>query len=390
MSKIDLKKLEDDIYICAQCGYCKTVCATYNYNTKYGKWESVSPRGRFYLMRDQMKLKGKSKSVPADYIDKFYYCLLCGRCKEVCQTGIDTVEMLRTFRSFWVANNYPLPQNLEYMAKNLNSVKNPAGFDVEKRKLWLEDLDNLKTRVECADVLYFVGCTSSFYLRNTFVPKNMIKIMDKAGVNYTVIGADEICCGNPLLLLGDYESANAIAQKNKEVIESLGVSTIVASCAGCARAFSEDYPHILNLKLRPRILHAAEFLAELVDENKLQFKEMKGIYTYHDPCELGRHLEIYEAPRKVIENIPGIEFRELNYNRGDTRCCGAGGGVKGVDNELAVNIAKRKFAEVEEVGATQLISCCPTCKWNLTHAQREIKSKIRPVDLIELVAKAMI
>lgn len=389
MIEIDLTKLENDIYICAQCGYCKTVCATYN-NSKFGKWESVSPRGRFYLMRDQIKLKGKSKKIPEDYIERFYYCLLCGRCKEVCQTDIDTLNMLRTFRAFWVANKYPIPQNLDLMTKNMASVANPAGFDVEKRKLWLEDLDNLRVKVKDADVLYFVGCTSSFYLRNTFVPKNMIKILEAAKVNYTVIGPEELCCANPLLLMGDYEGAKAMAEKNLQVFEELGASTIVASCAGCTRAFTEDYPHILNMKLDQPVLHAAQFIEELIDANKLQFKEQKGVYTYHDPCELGRHLHIYESPRKILESIPGVEFRELQYNRSETRCCGAGGGIKGVDNELAVKIAKQKFAEVEAVGATQLVSCCPTCKWNLTHAQAEIKSKIRPVDLIELVAKALI
>ncbi|NVM28730.1 MAG: (Fe-S)-binding protein [Candidatus Helarchaeota archaeon] len=386
MEKINLKQLEDAIYICAQCGYCNNVCATYKNN----RWESASPRGKIYMMRDHIKLGNRrSKSIPADYVERFYYCLLCGRCKEVCQTNIDTLELFRSFRAWYVRNKYPIPENLQYLQKNLNSVYNPAGFDVEKRQLWLEDLDNLRVKQE-ADVLYFVGCTSSFYLRNTFVPKNFIKILEHANVKYTVIGADEICCGNPTLLMGDYASAKKIAEKNLEVFEKLGVSTIVASCAGCARAFTEDYPHILNMRIKPRVLHAAEYINELLDENKLQFKEMKGIYTYHDPCELGRHLKIYEPPRRILENIPGVEFRELLYNKADARCCGAGGGVKGIDNELAVNIAKGKYLEVEEVGARNLVSCCPTCKWNLFHAKKEAKAKANPVDLIELVAKALV
>lgn len=384
MEAIDLKKLEDDIYICAQCGYCKTVCATYQQN----KWESASPRGKIYLMRDQIKLRGFSKAIPKDYIERFYNCLLCGRCKEVCQTKIDTVNLFRNFRAFWVKNNYELPKNLVYLSKNLNLESNPAGFEAAKRQLWYEDVQNLRIK-QPADVLYFVGCLSSFYLRNTFIPKNFIKILEAAKVNYTVIGPDELCCGNPALLMGDYKTAKQLAEKNLDIFDKLNVSTIVSSCAGCTRAFTEDYPHILGLKVRPRVLHASQFISELIDQNKLKFKEITGIYTYHDPCELGRHLKIYEPPRKVLENIPGIQFRELNYNRANTHCCGAGGGVKAIDSDLSVRIAKNKFLEVEEVGAKELISCCPTCKWNLSHAQQELKSKVRATDLIELVAKAL-
>ncbi|MDD3379454.1 MAG: heterodisulfide reductase-related iron-sulfur binding cluster, partial [Candidatus Methanomethylophilaceae archaeon] len=201
-----------------------------------------------------------------------------------------------------------------------------------------------------------------------------ISILNKLNVDFTTV--DEICCGSVLQRIGwPQEQITPIMQKNVDNIKSLGVKTLVLSCAGCYRMFKKEYPKYVDVPFE--VLHITEFLAK----QDLKLKALEGKVTYHDPCHLGRHCDVYDAPRDVIKKFPGVDFKEMQYNRATSHCCGGGGGVRSAYPEEAMAIAGTRLDEASF--ADTIITTCPFCVSNLEAAKGN--RKIEVVDLVELV-----
>ena len=187
-------------------------------------------------------------------------------------------------------------------------------------------------------------------------------------------------CGN--IVFRNFESDETFwikkyMQKNVDAIKSLGIKTLVLSCAGCYRMFKEDYPKFVDVPFK--VQHMTEFLAE----QELKLKSMDGIVTYHDPCHLGRHSGVYDAPRKVIGKIPGITFKEMEFSKNVAHCCGGGGGVRSAYPEESKRIASTRVDEAVATGAKTIITTCPFCVSNLILGQGDRDIKV--VDLTELI-----
>ena len=230
----------------------------------------------------------------------------------------------------------------------------------------------LGKKPHAAKVGYFAGCTATYRSKET--ARATMSILDKLGVDYTTL--DETCCGSVMQRVGwPQEDVTKLMQKNVEAIKAMGVETLVLSCAGCYRMFKIEYPKYVDVPFE--VLHITEYLARM----DLKLKPMSGVVTYHDPCHLGRHCGVYEPPREVIAKIPGIEFKEMDFNRKTSHCCGGGGGVRSAYPEESMDIASTRLDEASF--ADVIITTCPFCVNNLDAAKGDRKIQVR--DLVEII-----
>ncbi|MFX1304531.1 MAG: (Fe-S)-binding protein, partial [Promethearchaeota archaeon] len=214
------------------------------------------------------------------------------------------------------------------------------------------------------------------------------EIANKSNINLTV-SPDEWCCGSINLRTGTEALFKEYANYNNQVFKNSEIEKIVTTCSGCYKTLSQDYPKYLD-NWNFQVLHSIEMIDEAINQGNLKIRDkIKGIITYHDPCHLGRHSGIYDAPRNVIDAIKKDEFVEMRRNRKYSYCCGAGGGVKSAFPDLALDIALDRIKEAEETGAEYLTSTCPFCLNNLREASTILKTHLKVVDLLELVKKVI-
>ncbi|MCL2156868.1 MAG: (Fe-S)-binding protein [Methanobrevibacter sp.] len=224
-------------------------------------------------------------------------------------------------------------------------------------------------------MLYFQGCTSRKKLENIFISTE--KLLKIANVDYEVL-ANENCCGSILLRIGFDKEAKELIKEN---IANFQNEKILVSCAGCYKTLKEDYKKLFDVDLD--IIHTSQLFKKLFDENKLNIKKPDKIVTYHDPCHLSRLEHKFDAPRELIKSIANL--KEMENNRENSKCCGAGGGVKSAFPEIANSIAKSRLEEVEATKCETLITTCPFCKLNLDE-----NSSLEVLDLSEFLLKNII
>ena len=215
-------------------------------------------------------------------------------------------------------------------------------------------------------MLYFRGCTARE--KETNISKATEKLLKSAGVDYHVLD-DEKCCGSVLLRTGFSEDAQRQIEKNTEILKG---EKILTSCAGCYKTLKDDYEGL-------DVIHISQFLSRLIREGKLDFSKKDFDVTYHDSCHLGRHSDVFDEPREVIESVANLV--EMENCRENSLCCGAGGGVKSAYPEVANQMASSRLAQVRETGCKTLVTPCPFCKLNLENDDIEV------LDLTEFLVK---
>lgn len=403
MRKLDISKLDVLALLrydaCTRCGECTATCPT---GGEAQDVELVTPRGKILRLREfykrQYGLRAKILG-PRDVSDdelkeltsRAYECTICGQCKIVCPAHLDTIEMWENMREFLVANGLaPLPAH-ESIIKSIENYDNPWMQPRTQRSRWSKRIDKevrikdaLKERCE---VLYFVGCTAAYDPNIRDMAVNTAKVLASAGVDFGTLGNEEACCGSTLLRTGLLEPARKAAERNIDLFEKAAPSMIVTSCAGCYKTIRQDYPMVG--KVRPRVQHIIEYVLELIESGRLELgAAVEGRVTFHDPCHLGRHNKLYEQPRRILRSIPGLELVEMDRNREDARCCGAGGGVKTAFPDLAEKISGMRVEDAERTGADILTTSCPFCYQSLKASIEAKGSKLRMMDIMELVAAA--
>ncbi|MBW1988297.1 MAG: (Fe-S)-binding protein [Deltaproteobacteria bacterium] len=236
--------------------------------------------------------------------------------------------------------------------------------------------------------LYYVGCTASFDVNVKEVGINTVNILNALGVDFGILGNREKCCGSVLLRIGEYGEFERLARDNVEAFNALGVDALVTSCAGCFRTLSVDYRKVGGLSME--VLHTSQLLARLIGEGRIELKhEVPVTVTYHDPCHMGRHSNVYDTPRQVLSAIPGVTFREMDRVREFSRCCGAGGGLKAGFPDVQNLMAQQRIRDAEKTGASLLVSTCPFCYQGLQIGKNAIESPVAVCDLTTLVARSM-
>jgi heterodisulfide reductase subunit D len=207
-------------------------------------------------------------------------------------------------------------------------------------------------------------------------------------VEYTTLGARELCCGSVLLRTGQTSTAKKLAQQNTESFKELGVKKIVTVCPGCYLTLKVDYPKLVEA-FPFEVVHISDFISQLLQADKLKLtKQVRLKVTFHDPCHLGRRFSVYEPPRNVLLSIPGLKLVEMPHNRENSRCCGAGGGVRAAFSDVTAKIGVSRMEEAAQTKADLLVTSCPFCCLNLDEVSRQ--AQLLPVsDLTEIVAEAL-
>ncbi|MHA1382875.1 MAG: (Fe-S)-binding protein [Candidatus Helarchaeota archaeon] len=372
---LKLKNYEEQLYICSKCGYCRVDCPI----RKIKGFETNSPRAIFLLVKH---FKDKNETIPSDLIEIIYQCTTCGLCREVCPTNLDIPEIIRSMRIDIVEEHGKPVQGFVKATNNVLKTCNPLGHDREDRCDWVpDDIEIDKT----SSNLFFVGCICSYW--EMYSAELVARIFNKIGYKFNIL-EDEQCCGMLECWSGEENVAQKIAEKNIEKFKSEGITTIITSCPGCYSTLKDDYPKLLGRDLDIKILHVSELLAQLIDDKKVKFEKNQDItVTYHDPCHLGRFHKIFDAPRKIINALPGVKLIEMENIKEDSNCCG--GTLRTAYLDYAQEIGKNRALEIIETGAKYVTTICPQCIISLRQAISLNELDIEVIDLMVLVAHAL-
>ena len=370
-----------DAYSCAQCGYCVRGCTQY-----YGRgWESQSPRGKWFFLKEH--LEGREK-FEQNMVTSFMVCTTCERCDVVCQLDLPVEPDWMTMRDELIGERklMTIPP-FEMMAAALQKEGNIwAGYNKD-RDAWLPD--DIKPK-EKADIAYFAGCTASYCERD--IAEGTVRLLDKAGVDFTYLGQDEQCCAIPMLVAGKWDVFVDVMKHNIEEMNKREVKTVVTSCPACRLVWDTVYREFAEKEGIPynfEAKHYAEVLDEKIKSGEFKFeKEINAKVTWHDSCHIGRASGVYEPPRDVIKAIPGVELIEMEHNREDGLCCGSV--LSLLDNPpVAAEIGNVKLEEARATGADTILALCPCCEFQMRVTKNTKGNNIQVRDLASFACEAI-
>jgi heterodisulfide reductase subunit D len=377
---------------CTKCQACADVCPAVagSFDGKLSAAYRLMALGRIVKARTGFWRKlGFVKEPTTEelraFSDTVFRCTLCGNCRQVCPAGLDLTQLWHSIRQDLV-DSKAYPGKIDMIRENLNESHNVFGEDNEERAEWVEDMPNAPDHgylKDQAEVVYFTGCVASFFPLAQRIPMDVAKIFDAAQVDFTLLGEDEWCCGFPLLGAGLSGQLDGLIANNVEAIMARGAKQVVFACPSCYRMWQEHYPREFES------FHVTQFLGRLLKEDRLSLRELDLTVTYHDPCDLGRGAGTFDAPRDIIQSIPGIQFVELPNNRENCSCCGGGGNLEMIDAKLSGNIAGNKIKEVQETGAQAVVTACQQCVRTMTTYAKRNKVPVDVMDIVQLLYKAL-
>ena len=420
-----LENLRGYMETCRRCSLCKfipmekvtgfdhvNICPSiYKY-----KFHTYSGGGRMVM---GVALLEKRLEYSQKFLDVVYNCQMCGGCDTSCKYGMDVevLEPIQEIRIRCVEKGHTLPV-LDKVIENLNKQGNMVSGIKEARGNWAKDMDIKNFKKDKVDVIYHVGCQTSYNKDLWNVAQSTARLLKKAGINFGIGGNDELCCGGRAYQMGYQESFLKLAKQKMEQMSDSGARILVTSCAECYNAFKVLYDKF-NLKGQLDVLHTTEYFNRLIQEGKLKpTKEINLAVTYHDPCNLGRqgepyihwkgqeivgHLRtfdppkeyrrgtfgVYEPPREILKSIPGLKLLEMERIKEFAWCCGAGGGVLETNPEFAKSTANERLKEATATTGTEaVVTACPWCEKLFTEAIHDSRSSLKVFDIIELLDKA--
>ncbi len=421
---MSLEQYQGDVNMCCRCSACKfiplqkVVGNDYTYvcpSIARHEYHSYSGGGRMNII--SAALKGGIKYTDR-LLDIVYNCQMCGACGVSCNYAMDmeVQEPLNEFRIKCVADgktNPALNKVIQGLRKQ-GSMVPPEG----QRGDWAKGMKLKDATKEKTNVLFHVGCLTSYSKDMHKLARAAAKILTKAGVDFGIAGNNETCCGGRAYQMGYEKDFLKQAKKNMAMIKKAGIKTVVTACADGYHAFKVLYDKY-DLKGDLEVLHITEYIDRLIKERKLKLrKNVDMVVTYHDPCRLGRLGEpwihwngkkipgdrfvfdppkqyrrgangVYEPPRDVLRSIPGIKLSEMTRIKEYAWCCGAGGGVSESNPEFALWTANERLREAQATGAEAIVSACPWCEKTFNDAAGKSGSNLRVYDIIELVEKAI-
>ncbi len=379
------RSVDEEIRHCVRCGLCLSACPCYRQSLS----ETDSPRARVALF--QAYREGLLDFSDEGFAEAYFGCLLCGACAFVCPSGVAMDRILETTRGKLYREGH-LPEILSELNSRILQYRNVAAEENADRLMWTSNLPQPPVGLgkSSADVVYFVGCVASFYPRSYAIPQAFVQVLARLDVDYALLGGSEWCCGYPLLLNGDVESARELIHHNVQVVQETGASTVVFTCPSCVHFWRHTYPQVMQVDdLGINVQHATEFLDEILDATDVKLGSLPCRVTYHDPCDLGRRLGVTEAPRNILRRIPGIQLVEMHENRENSRCCGGGGNLESLAPDVSGAIAAERVRQAMSVNAEMIVSACQQCERTLSASVRAERLRVRVEDVVQLLLRAL-
>jgi Fe-S oxidoreductase len=420
-----LEQYQGDMGMCCRCSACKFIPMQKVKGEKYTyacpsisryNFHAYSAGGRLNIAASQLK---NGFNYSEKILDIVKNCQLCGACGVSCNFGMDmeVLEPIQEYRIKTVEDGHTVPaldKAIESMKKQNTMVPGNAA----KRGDWAKGLNLKNFTQDKVDVIYHVGCQTSFNPDMWKLAKATAGILQKAGVNFGIGGDSEICCGGRAYQMGYKQDFLNQAKKNMELIKKSGAKTLITGCADGYNAFKVLYDKF-DLKGDLEVLHTSEYFDRLIKEGKLKpSKKVNMTVTYHDPCRLGRLGEpwihwsgkkipgdrfvfdppktyrrgtygVYEPPRDVLKSIPGVKISEMVRIKEYAWCCGAGGGVDLSNPDFAKWTAKERLDEARSTGAEAIVTACPWCEKTFNEALKDSSNNLKVYDIVELLEKAI-
>ncbi|MBC2712287.1 MAG: 4Fe-4S dicluster domain-containing protein [Desulfosarcina sp.] len=408
-----------DLYTCTECGRCKEVCPTYTTDKPLNLHE-FNDKLKLELLENADKIIKKAKlsstikqSEDSEQIEKIkeeitelnskrqligeviaedtlWACTTCRACEEVCPVTIEHVPRIIAMRQGQTLMAESYPKELNTALKGLERNGNPWGIGYDKRADWAKGLD-VKMMADDSDVDYllWVGCAGSFDDRSKKVSTSLVRILQKAGVSFAILGVEEKCTGDFARRVGNEMMFQMMAEENIATLNNYKVKKIITACPHCLNSLKHDYPQMGG---NYDVIHHAEFIDQLVKEGKIKLKQsLEGALTYHDPCYLGRYNNIYDQPRSILRSVSKGGFKELERHGRESFCCGAGGGRMWMEETIGKRIYLERSEEIVGRQVSTVAVGCPFCLTMIEDGMKEIgkEEAIKTMDIAELVGKNM-
>jgi Fe-S oxidoreductase/FAD/FMN-containing dehydrogenase len=389
----DIKGIPADVvwyaYACSQCGYCVPECDQF-----YGRgWESQSPRGRWYWLREYIEGREKWDQY---MVDSFIACTTCELCNLRCSANLPIEPSWLKMRGELIdrEKRMTIPP-FEMMAAALRKEGDIwAGYRKDRTEWFPEDLKVKHGPGKKSKSVYFAGCTAS-YVEND-IGMASVRLLDEAGVDFTYLGEKENCCGTPMLVSGKWDVFEETIRKNIEAVKESGADTVISSCPACDMMWRHVYPQWaekLGIEYKIEAKHYSEVVAEKIRSKEFSFPEGNGNgkstkVTWHDSCHIGRVSQVYDEPREIIRAIPDVDFVEMDNIREEAHCCGS---VLTLikDPPVAADVGKTRLDEAIEAGAEKVIALCPCCEFQFRVTVDKKKLPIEITDLANFACQAL-
>jgi len=359
-----------DIQLCMQCGTCTGVCP-------WPPLKVFSPR--HVLRLAALGLEGYEQ-------EDLWNCVTCNTCVIRCPRGVDLIDVMRATRAVMLEAG-TFPETYRAPLASLRSDGNPWSGDRSERCAWAKGLDLPAFGPE-TEYLYFTCCTQAYDPRNRKVARALVGVLQQAGVSFGMLDETESCCGDQARKVGAEDVFLDLRGSNAALFQERGVRDVIVASPHCLQAFNRDYKEEVALSA----VHYTQLLDRLVQEGKLRLERpVELVVTYHDPCYLGRHAGEYEAPRRLLRAIPGLDLREMPRNRENSLCCGGGGGGLWMDLPKEQRFAVHRVEEARATGATVIATACPYCTSMLEDAVKilDLEEEIQVLDVAELLSRSL-
>ena len=373
-------------YGCSQCGYCIDECDQF-----YGRgWESQSPRGKWYWLREYMEGREKWDQF---MVDTMLVCTTCELCNLRCSASLPIEPSWMKLRGELINEEKKMTfPPFEMMAASVRKEGDIWAAYRKDRDAWFPgDLKEKHGPDHKANIAYFAGCTASHVEQD--IAMAAVRLMDAAGVDFTYLGKKDNCCGTPMLVAGKWDVFEEVMRQNIQNMKDAGVDTVVSSCPACDMMWRQTYPRWaekLGIDYGITAKHYSEVVTDKIKSGEFTFpnKVKDTTVTLHDSCHIGRVSSVYDAPRDLIKAIPGVNFVDMEHNREQAHCCGS---VLTLIKEppVAADIGKSRMDEAMATGADKLLALCPCCQFQFRVTAEKKQLPIETVDLARFAASAL-
>ena len=385
-----------DLYACTECGRCQSACPAWN----TGK--PLSPKLLIMDLRDHLfdegpkilealaagETRGRVALVPGIVDDDVVWsCTTCGACMAECPVDIEHIDTIVDLRRALVMGESRFPAEAGAMMRNLENRSNPWGVSQAERADWADGLGVQVVNGAAPEYLYWVGCAGSFDERARNISRAVAELLQRAGVSFAILGPRELCTGDPARRMGNEFLFQTLAEQNVETMNNVGVTKIIANCPHCFNTLRNEYPQYGG---NYEVIHHTELLGRLVAEGRLRpTEQVETLLAYHDPCYLGRHNQVYDAPRDVLAHIPGVRTVEMPRHKERGLCCGAGGARMWMEERIGKRINVERMDEAAATGADTVGVACPYCLIMLDDGVKDRGDETKVLDIAQVIRRSL-